>query len=1084
MIDTLRRGRFHMLRTGEAGRSGSREGTISALLAGLAVLVVLCSVRTHAQQLFNFTHLNVKQGLSQSAVMCIFQDRLGFMWFGTQDGLNRYDGYAVRVFKHDPSDSTTIDDNFITSIAEDSSGTLWFGTLRNPDGINRFDRRTGTFTHVPVRSINLRTAHPSSIHSSYLSPDGNEWLGALGKGVYRTVRSTGTVTQFRHNSDDPKSLIDDRVYSVYGDRKGNVWIATHEGLDLFDPSTGGFMHFRHDDKNPNSLSDNWVWPIIEDRDGIMWFGTFRGGLNRFDPATKKFTVFRRSEDDLRGLSDDRIFSLYQDQSGVIWVGTGDNGVDRFHPGLSAFLRYQHETKNPTSLINNGITSAFVDRDGTPWIGTRGGLDRLDKLTGTFAHYKADPANRRGLGDNMVQAMLEDRSGKLWLGFVSAGLDLFDKRTGTSTHFVHDPNNQTSLSDNRVYALADDGSGSMWVGTYGGGLNHFEPATSSFTSYQHSDSSASSLGAPGVWALLRDRAGTLWVGTYGGGLDRFDPTTRTFAHFRHDEAAAASISNDIIVCLFEDHAGRLWIGTTGGLNLMDRQTGTFTSFHEKDGLANEVVFGILEDKAGLLWISTNKGISKFNPSDRTFMNYDENDGLQGNEFNQGAYAADPATGEMYFGGNNGFNRFSPERVLKNTYQPPVALCSFVRYNTEDKEGKPIDEPGIDARSKITLSYKDNVTNIEFAALSFFNNQKNRYAYRLLGYSNNWIQLGTDRRATFTNLDGGEYTLQVKASNNDGIWNDTGTSLQIEVVPPWWKTRWAYGSYGLLGGLILFSLRRVELNRREQKSRIKESELRAKAAEAEKRAMQAEYDRKTKELDDARNLQLSMLPKEIPNNPLYEIAVFMRTATEVGGDYYDFRTSGPTGLDIAFGDATGHGMQAGTIVTLMKGLFLADTGTEEIVPFFQRSSNSIKQIKLGRLLMAFTLVRLTENSVSFSCAGMPPVFVRRKGAGPVEEIMIKGMPLGAMKNFPYVVQSTFLSPGDMMLLMTDGLPEQKNDAGEMYDYRRIEEAFEEARDKSPDEIIQHLITRGDQWRATAPQDDDITLMVIRRRDGQPQ
>ena len=378
------------------------------------------------------------------------------------------------------------------------------------------------------------------------------------------------------------------------------------------------------------------------------------------------------------------------------------------------------------------------------------------------------------------------------------------------------------------------------------------------------------------------------------------------------------------------------------------------FREKQGLPNDVVFGILEDGAGNLWLSTNKGISRFDPRAGNFRNYDYNDGLQGDEFNQNAYARDPVTGEMYFGGGNGVTVFHPDSVKENPYVPPVAFSGFTRYNTDDEEGMPIDETGIDAKQSITLSYKDNVALFTFAALSYYNNAKNRYAYRLEGYSDNWIQLGTERRATFTNLDGGDYVLRVRGSNNDGIWNDEGVALALIVTPPWWKTTWAYVLYGLVFVSVLYTLRRFELNRREQKAQIRESNLRAKAAEAEKRALEAENERKTKELEDARRLQLSMLPQEVPQPPDYEIAVFMRTATEVGGDYYDFVTGDGGTLNVGFGDATGHGMQAGTIVTLMKGLFLSEAARSGIQAFFHHCSATIKGIRLGRLFMAFSLV----------------------------------------------------------------------------------------------------------------------------------
>jgi serine phosphatase RsbU (regulator of sigma subunit) len=570
-----------------------------------------------------------------------------------------------------------------------------------------------------------------------------------------------------------------------------------------------------------------------------------------------------------------------------------------------------------------------------------------------------------------------------------------------------------------------------------------------------------------------------VGTNKGGLDRFNPATGTFTHFKADPSDPHALSNENVLCINEDRRGNLWLGTMNGLNRLDRSAGTFRQYFEKDGLPNGYINGILEDDHGNLWISTVKGISRYDPERHVFRNYDQSDGLQGNEFNTGAYARNPRTGEMLFGGMNGFNVFLPDNVTDNPFVPPVVFTSFIRYNTDDQQGKPIFEKGISARPAITLSYKDNVASFEFAALSYYNTFRNRYAYKLEGYNNNWIHLGTEHKATFTNLDAGEYRLWVKGSNNDGVWNDTGTSLSLTVTPPWWKTRIAYSAYALFVLGFLYTARRFEINRREQKAAVRESQLRAKAAEAEKRVLEVENERKTKELEEARALQLSMLPKDVPRLPHLDIAVFMKTSTEVGGDYYDFSTEQDGTLNVAFGDATGHGMQAGTIVTLMKGFFTSDASRLDIQAFFNHCSRSIKEIKLGRLLMAFSLLKVHGNTVTMSSAGMPPIYVYRKSSGAVEEIMLKGMPLGAMRNFPYTLHETELENGDTVLLLTDGLPEQKNADGEMFDYSRVQSVYLEAVERPPDEIIKHLADAGDTWMNGVQQDDDITMLVIKRR-----
>ncbi len=1058
----------------------SSTRSLFVVLSVLAGTVLGTSTVLHAQDGLVFSHFGVRDGLSQGSVNCILQDSKGFVWIGTQDGLNRFDGYTCKIYKHDPADPRTINDNWVLTIAEDSAGVLWVRTM-NGAMLNRFDRVSESFSPVPRDSVRHTMVQSNSVKAEHDDPDGTRWRGTLGGGLTRTDPRTGATTTFKHDLKDPASLIDDRVYSIHRDRNGTLWVGTREGLEEFQPATETFRHHRHVEGDPTSLSDNWVWPILEDRAGDLWIGTFRGGLNRFDRATKTFTHFRHEENDPRSLAGDQIYALFQDRAGVIWVGMNDHGVDRFHPEFGAFHHLSHDPANPKSLQDNNILSITVGRSGIPWIGTRGGLERYDRGKRAFTHFRNIPGDTRSIGDDQAQVLMEDSKGNVWIGMVSSGLDRYDPRTRAFTHFRHDPSDPGSLSDNRVYALCEDRDGKIWVGTYGGGLNLLDPDKGSFVRFMHADSLPGSLSAPGVFALELDRDGVLWVGTFGGGLDKFDRASRTFQHFKHDPADASSLSDDLVACLHEDGRGVLWVGTAGGLNRLDRATGKFTVYRQKQGLPNDVVFGILEDRSGHLWLSTNKGIARLDPAAETFRNYDYNDGLQGDEFNQNAYAQDPLTGEMYFGGGNGVTVFHPDSVRQNPFVPPVAFSAFTRYNTDDEEGMPIDETGIDAKDAVILSYKDNVAQFTFAALSYYNSAKNRYAYRLEGYSDNWIQLGTERRATFTNLDGGDYVLRVRASNSDGVWNDDGTSLRVTVMPPWWKTTWAYILYGIVFLSVLYGLRSFELNRREQKALVRESELRAKAAEAEKRALEAENERKTRELEDARRLQLSMLPQEVPQLPGYEIAVFMRTATEVGGDYYDFVPGDGGVLNVGFGDATGHGMQAGTIVTLMKGLFLSEAARTGIQAFFHHCSATIKGIRLGRLFMAFSLVRINGSTVAFSSAGMPPVFLYRRSTGAIEEMQLRGMPLGAMKNAPYGLQEITMESGDTLLLLTDGLPEQKNASGEMFEYARVQQTLALACPGAPRAVIDQLVRAGEAWMDGVPLDDDITLLVIQKKEG---
>jgi ligand-binding sensor domain-containing protein/serine phosphatase RsbU (regulator of sigma subunit) len=1000
------------------------------------------------------------------------------MWFGTQDGLNRYDGYSFKVFRNNPQDSNSLKDNFIFSIYQENNGSLYVETQQGY--FQLYDPLNESFSIVNKDSVNLFNCRYSSIKAMYLDPSGIIWTGGGSRaiGLIREDKNTGETTTFKHNPLDNHSLSNDRVYSIYRDRNGKLWIDTYNGLDILNEQTGKFTHFNDITDDRNNLSGKWVWPIYQDNKGIMWIGTVNGGLNRFDPVSKTIRYYKNNVTDPTSISHDFIFSIYEDRSGVMWVGTNSGGINYFSPSKLAFEHYKHDPDNSNSLSTNEILSALVDKAGTYWLGTRnGGLNKFDFNRKEFNVLTHNPQNKNSVISNSIQTLYQDSKGIIWIGTTGSGLDAYDPDQGKFTHYISNQSDQNSLSDNRIYSLLEDKNGNMWIGTYGGGLNRFDPISRKFKSYQFDKNDPKSISSNATWALSEDEKGNLWIGTFGGGINIFNPKKEQFQRIQFDPNDSTGLPDNNIIRVFKDSKGTMWIGTTKGLSKYLKETKNFKNYDEKDGLANSFVYGILEDDNGNLWLSTNNGLSKFNPESETFRNYYYEDGLQGNEFNQNAFAKDQRTGNLLFGGPNGFNVFHPDSLKDNTYLPPIVFTKYLRYNTDDEEGKPILEKGISERDSIFLTYKDNIVTFEFAALSYFNNNDNQYRYKLEGFNENWIQLGNNHTVTFTNLSPGDYNLRVIGSNNDALWNEAGTSLLIHVAPPWWRTTIAYGIYAILFFTLMYSVRRFELKRREQKTKLRENELRLKATEAEKRAIEAENERKTKELEEARQLQLSMLPKELPNLPNIEIAAFMRTATEVGGDYYDFLVQEDGALNVAFGDATGHGLQAGTMVTLMKGFFTSDSSRLGLQEFMSHCSRVIKEIKLGRILMSFSYLKINNNKLSITSGGMPPIYYHRKDSNQIEEIVIQGMPLGAMRNPSYNLVEKELRTGDTILLFSDGLPEQMNSKEEMFDYSRVKDHFNDILTDDPDTIIKKLVEAGDDWMNGRSQDDDITIVVIK-------
>lgn len=1023
-----------------------------------------------------FNHLTIKEGLSQSSVTCILQDSKGFMWFGTQDGLNRFDGYNFRTFKNDPSEKGSLSDNFIFTLYENTEGMLYVETQSGQ--LHQYLPYSESFMMKNKDSVNLKNAKISTVGARLLEP-GIEWSGGLGKetGLKRLDLKTGKSTTFKHEPNDPWSISDNKVYSIFRDVSGNLWIGTFNGLNRFEEKTGRFIKYKNNPADPNSIADNWIWPIYQDSKGNLWVGTVRAGLCRFDPNSNTFINYRNNPTDPTSLSDNFVFSIYEDKSGVLWVGTNLGGINYFHPSTEAFDHYKNEPGSKNSLSDNVVTSILADKNGEYWIGTRNGLNKFNYRNKTFTQIYDRQSAKKSSIRNSVQSLFQDRNGIIWIGSFTSGLDAFNTATTTFTHYENNRSDTTSLSDNRIYAITEDKIGNIWIGTYGSGVNKLDRRTGKFLRYQFKENEQNSLSSNATWSIGFDDAGDLWIGTFGGGINIFNTTQQKFRYYKHVPDNPKSIADDNIIRVFKDHKGNMWIGTAKGLSRYNRGSGTFKNYSEKDGLCNNFVYGIVEDKSGNLWLSTNNGLSRFNPVSETFKNFYYENGLQGNEFNQNAYAQDRITGQILFGGPNGFNIFHPDDVKDNTFIPPVIFSGYLRYNTDDQEGKPIYEKGITERDSIYLTYKDNIISLDFSALSFYNNYQNQYKYKLVGFNKNWIQLGNKHNVTFTNLAPGEYSLKVIGSNNDGIWNQTGSSLYIKVTPPWWKTKVAYTAYGLFFLSVLYGIRKFETDRKEQKAKIRETELRIKATEAEKRAIQIEHDRKTKELEEARQLQLSMLPKELPQLANVEIAAFMRTATEVGGDYYDFIVGKDGTLNVAFGDATGHGLQAGTMVTLMKGFFTSDAARFEQQEFMNHCSNMIREIKLGRILMSFTFLKFIDGCMKITSAGMPPVYYHNSTKDETEEIVIKGMPLGAMKKFPYTLYEKEIFSGDTVLLLSDGLPEQMNKNEEMFDYTRVKKLFSEISCLPPKQIIEALVESGDKWMDGALQMDDISFVVLK-------
>ena len=801
--------------------------------------------------------LSMEEGLSQSSVNCILQDSKGFIWIGTQDGLNRYDGKNIVIYKSMPDNPESLGDNNVLAIHEDKSGNLWIGTYGG--GLSHFDRFKEKFTNYRHDREDSTSLTDDRIYSIYEDGSGNLWIGTGGGGLNLFNRETRTFISYRHDADNPNSLINDRIQFITEDSSGKLWIGTYNGLDHFDPGDKKFTHYRSDPGDPESLSLNSILSICEDRSGDIWIGTEGGGLNKFNPETKKFTHYRHNPQDPQSLSNDDIRAICEDQTGMIWIGTRRGGLNLFNPETSEFTQYNHDLKNQTSLSDDDVRFIYEDRTGIIWIGTLGGgLNRYDRSKKRFAHFNHDPENPRSLNGYAVRAIYKDTRDILWVG-TYVGLNRSIPESNDYIHYRSDSENPNSLSSNLIYTICEDPSGDLWIGTQGGGLNRLNVETSRFTRYRPDPNNPDNLSDDivnvvyvdhngNVWVgtqnglnlfdrskngfivykndshdpvslsdndvrcILEDRSGTLWVGTRNGGLNKFNPSTKKFIRYQHDPENPDSLSDNRLFCIMEDSSGLLWLGTRGGgLNRFDPALGNFSSFTEEDGLPNNVVYGILEDDQGMLWLSTNNGLAAFDPKTKRFRTYDVTDGLQSNEFNFGAYFKG-RDGEMYFGGLNGFNVFHPADIKDNPHVPNVVITDFQIFNKsvpvgEWENGRVVLEQSITETDHLFLSHADNVFSFEFSALHYSMPEKNEYAYIMEGFEKDWNYVGNRNFVIYTNLPPGKYTFRVKGSNSDGIWNEKGVFLIITIKPPLFQTKWFRGFAALAFLLVIYSVYKI-------------------------------------------------------------------------------------------------------------------------------------------------------------------------------------------------------------------------------------------------------------------------------------
>ncbi|HKJ81854.1 MAG TPA: SpoIIE family protein phosphatase [Ignavibacteriaceae bacterium] len=1087
----------------------------------LITFFLLLTVVSLAQKpSYNFKNIHISDGLVNSTIMTLFQDSYGFIWIATQNGVQRYDGKSFRSFTHSESDTTGLSSNFVLKFCEDSDGNIWLVTIA---GLNKYDRKTDKIIKYNFRDTSL-TKNNGPVITNIIRDNSQKnmfWLFEYHAGIIKLNISNDSTTVYPFEGKRPNPFIKlvpyagnenkllvgadglysfDKISGKYNKilkleqnstppnngvngivfdpaNRDIVWLATGDffgrgnlgGLIRYDLKTGWEKTFTPE--NRSDLPGRNLMSVCFDGNDKLWVGTRNNGVLLYDKKEDKFYDYKNNEYDRESfVTDNAVLSMLKDNSGTMWFGTWGDGISLLSPTLQKFSQYKHLPGRKNGLIDNNINTFAEDIDGNIWIGTNAGnLSKFNPHTRIFSNYFPEFIKSGGKSTQITYLYYDSRK-NLWIGTYDDALYRFNPVTGTKIHYVKGPS-KNEVTQKRITAITEFKKGEILISTYGGGLNIYNYSTNSFEHFTNNPKDSTSIPDNQIWLPFIGNDGNYYFsGNNNNSFYGFNPETKKFFKTNITD----KLNTFTMPCKTSD--GTVYINSIAA-GLQEIKFGkelSLKTLYDINGNPIKNIQSIVADSYNNLWMGTDNGIIKFNPKTKVIVRYSTEDGLQGNVFNRMA-AFKSTTGEMYIGGRNGFCVFHPEEIKNSSFVPPVVFTDFKLFQKSVGIGKSsVLKENIQLSKKIVLSHDQNDFSVSFAALDYSNPQKIQYKYILENHDKNWIDAGNRNIASYTNLDPGEYTLKVLATNSDGVWIKEAKQLSIIIYPPFWETTFAYIFYGLIFIVGVFTIDRVQrrriLAKEKNAAQIREANLRAQLAESES-------ERKTKELEDARKLQLSMLPKELPQLPHLDIAVYMKTATEVGGDYYDFHVHSDGTLTVILGDATGHGMMSGMMVSIMKSLFMSDRTNKELKPFFENTSSSIKDMQLGRLMMALSCVQISSNKVKTTNAGMPPLLIYRSNSQKVEEVNINNMPLGAMKKVDYDVKEFDVEKGDTLLMMSDGFTELKNETQELYGYRRARNSFEDTGKSNPEEIIKHLKEEGIKWTNDKDPDDDVSFVVIK-------
>ena len=1102
---------------------------------------------TFGQSDFTFKNISVKDGLAESTVKVIFEDHNGFIYFGTENGLDVYDGYEFTNYQMNSFDEASLLGNKISSIHEDSNHMIWVGSEL---GVSLFDPSKREFSRP------IDTGEEELVDSETITDDseGNIWI---------KLKDNGLVYQYNTASDELKdmnhSFSDDEMVTVlHRAPSGTILLGTSFGLYYYDNDKKEVKKVG----NKDEFDGLFVNALVNGNENDIWVGTSDGLFKLNNGINGDVDVFRQGKGETSLVSNYVKDLDWDEKRNELWIAT-QNGLSRYNPSEAKFFNIQM-TPYADSIIENDISEILIAvRSGRLWYTTENhtGFNCLSVEVDPYSdgpppanHFEHDPIDKESIADNVITDFIEDRAGHVWIGTGQNGISFYSYVKPKFVHHKYDQENEWGLKNEKIYSISTQSDGMMWVAS-GFGLEkisydgirdqeyeksilnvnyiidleiindvmlwvatdqgilkidtwndydaenilRFSDSDSLPPSRRISDNLVHDILSieDKIWVatgsgmviidtttnsvtdfnsdliarvISQDSKGNIWLGTEMDGLfkipfDLLDDIQKgkDFELEGHvfDKSYKSGISSSQITCVTEDKNGVIWVGTNGGLNKYISEDDNFEHYFVQDGLPSNYITGVVVDDSNGLWISSKKGISFFDQTDKTFTNYSLTDGIGNIDFHRHSYDQS-ADGYIFFGGPMGITKVKPEEVQFNEYQPPCVITRLKKTYFDDSisEIYSFDNADIsgseDNAVTMLIDHKVKSFTVDFVALNYHQTVKNQYRYKLEPFDRDWVESGGLRFASYNNLGRNTYNFMVQGSNDDGVWSEPA-KLNIKFIPHPLLSIWAFTIYAVISliGVFLFIRHRMD----KQKSQLEE-------------------ERRIQEMEQARDFQMSLIPQSPPEHPDYDIALHMKTSTEVGGDYYDFFPQEDGSMYVVCGDATGHGLNAGMMVSITKaGLYGSNFDTPASTT--TRLNRTIKAIDLGTTRMSLNMAKFHNGSFDFTSAGMPPAYLYKHSEKEVDEILVPGLPLGSMKKADFDLHSFNLESNDALVLISDGLPECVNHEGEMLDYEPVKECITANGNKSAQGIIDSLIDLGDEWMSGLMNDDDITLVVIKKK-----